>query len=590
MRASDTVIDVLSAAKQSWSDRPALRSKRSSGWETLTWADYHAVVMRAGRALLRLGLAPGDCTVILAGNRVEWFVADLAAIAAGGLPSGIYTTSTPEQCAYIVEHCGAEVAFVEREEMLGKLAAVRDRLRAVIVMDGAADAEAAVMSWEAFLELGDEVDQEALDERIRALDRRDPCTLIYTSGTTGEPKGVLLSHHNVLWTAAALVKQFRVTSADCGVSYLPLSHIAEQVLSLYLPLLIGGCMSFAQSLDTLADDLREVRPTFFFAVPRVWEKIQARMEAAGAAAGPVKRRLVRWARDVGLAAGRAAQRGEPMPAGRWLADRLVFSKVRSRLGFDRTKFFFTAAAPMARSTLDFFLSLGIPILEVYGMTESTGPTTFSTPSRYRTGSAGWAIPGTDLAIATDGEILFRGPNVFLGYFRDPDTTAETLDSEGWVHSGDIGRLDEDGFLYVTDRKKELIITSGGKNVAPVPIEARLKAIPGVAQAVVVGDGRKFLSALILLDPETLPATAATAGSEAADPDMAATCPRLYAWLSEHVEAVNATLAPYESIRRFAVVSGGLSVDDNTLTPTLKLKRRVIHERFADVIDAMYRED
>lgn len=586
METHETVIDVLAATADACPDGPALRHKRTGGWDSLTWVEYRDRVLRVARAMMRLGVEPGSCVVILGGNRSEWFLTNLGTIAAGGLPSGIYTTSTPEQCAYIIRHCKAVVAVVEHTGHLAQLEAVRSGLAAVVVMDGDDDGDD-VLSWDAFLALADEVDEEALTGRIRDLRRDDPCTLIYTSGTTGEPKGVLLSHHNLLWVARAMIREYAVTADDRGISYLPLSHIAEQIISLYLPLIAGGCMSFAQSLETLGDDLREVRPTFFFAVPRVWEKIQARMEAAGAASGPLRRRLVRWARGVGLAGGRAAQRGEPMPSGWWLADRLVFSKVRARLGFNRTRVFFTSAAPMARSTLDFFLSVGIPIFEVYGMSECTGPTTFSTADRYRTGSAGWAIPGTELTVASDGEILFRGPHVFVGYYKDLDATREALDPDGWLHSGDIGMLDEDGFLYVTDRKKELIITSGGKNVAPVPIEAKLKSIRGAAQAVVVGERRRFLSALITLDPERIGDLGPKIGSDATEPASAAKCDRFHAYFDREIDAVNATLAPYESIRRFAIVDEGFSVENGTLTPTLKLKRRVIHEVFGRVIDELY---
>jgi len=538
---------------------------------------------------MQLGVERGSCVVILGNNRPEWFIANLGTIAAGGLPSGIYTTSTAEQCSYITQHSDAVVAFVEQPGQIAQLESVRGQLSAIVVMEGASD-EAGVLDWEGFLALGTEVTQESLDERIEGLNWDDPCTLIYTSGTTGEPKGVMLSHHNLLWVARAMVREYSVTEEDSGLSYLPLSHIAEQVISIYLPLLVGGCMSFAQSLETLGDDLREVRPTFFFGVPRVWEKIQARMEAAGAKSAPLRRRLVRWARGVGLTGGRAQQRGEPLPAGWWLARRLVFSKVRDRLGFDRTRVFFTSAAPMARSTLDFFLSLGIPIFEVYGMSECTGPTTFSAADRYRTGSAGWAIPGTELKIANDGEILYRGPHVFIGYYKNPEATEEAVDDEGWLHSGDIGILDEEGFLYVTDRKKELIITSGGKNVAPVPLELKIKGIPGVAQAVVVGDRRKFLAALIALDPEAIESLASEIGSDAADLPSAARCERIRTYFKDRIDAVNVTLAPYESIRRFAVLSEGLSVENGTLTPTLKLKRRVIQDVFSATIDELYSSD
>lgn len=582
----DTVIQVLDFTASAHPQRPALRHKRPHGWDTLSWGDYRERVLAAGRALISLGFDRGSCAVILGNNRPEWLVANLGTIAAGGLPSGIYTTSTAEQCAYVIEHSEAAVAFVENAGHLAQIEPARGQLVAVVLMEGSSD-EAGVLDWESFLALGAEVDPQRLENRIGAQTWSDPCTLIYTSGTTGVPKGVMLSHRNVLWVARALIKEYSVTEEDSGLSYLPLSHIAEQVLSIYLPLVLGGCMSFAQSLETLGDDLREVRPTFFFGVPRVWEKIQARMEAAGAKSGPVRRRLVRWARGVGLTGGRAQQRGEPLPTGWWLAQRLVFSKVRDRLGFDRTRIFFTSAAPMARSTLDFFLSLGIPIFEVYGMSECTGPTTFSAEDRYRTGSAGWAIPGTELKIADDGEILYRGPHVFVGYHKNPEATAEAIDEDGWLHSGDVGILDDEGFLFVTDRLKELIITSGGKNVAPVPIESKLKGVPGVAQAVVIGDRRKFLSALIVPDPEAIVALASEIGSEAADEKSAARCERFRAYLEERIDAVNVTLAPYESIRRFAVLGEGLSVENGTLTPTLKLKRRVIRDVYGAIIEELY---
>ncbi len=585
----DTVIRVLDSTASMHPQRPALRHKRPDGWVTLSWADYRTRVHQVGRALIKLGVERGSRVVILGNNRPEWFMANLGTIAAGGLPSGIYTTSTADQCRYIIDHSDAVVAFVEHPGQLAQIDSVRRQLAAVVVMDGTSDS-AGVLGWEEFLALGSDVAQARLDDRIEGLNPDDPCTLIYTSGTTGEPKGVMLSHQNLLWVARAMVREYSVTEEDSGLSYLPLSHIAEQVISIYLPLLVGGCMSFAQSLETLGDDLREVRPTFFFGVPRVWEKIQARMEAAGATSGRLRRRLVRWARNVGLAGGRAQQSGEPLPAGWWLARRLVFSKVRERLGFDRTRVFFTSAAPMARSTLDFFLSLGIPIFEVYGMSECTGPTTFSSQARYRTGSAGWAIPGTELRIADDGEILFRGPHVFVGYFKNPEATAEAVDGDGWLHSGDIGMLDEEGFLYVTDRKKELLITSGGKNVAPVPLESKIKAIPGVAQAVVVGDRRKFLAALIVIDPEAIGSLASEIGSDAADAAAAARCPRFRFYLEDRLDAINVTLAPYESIRRFAVLDEGLSVENGCLTPTLKLKRRVIQEVFGATIDELYSSD
>jgi long-subunit acyl-CoA synthetase (AMP-forming) len=579
-----TAIAALEEAARVWGDLPALRFRDGRDWRTLRWRDYHAQVMAAARGLIALGFEPGEGLVILAGNRPEWMIANLAAIAAGGLPTGLYSNATPAQCGYVTEHCGASVAVVEHGGLLGQIASVRGRLRAVVVMTGTA---AGCVGWDELLALGEGRSGEQLAARVAGLEPDEPCTLIYTSGTTGAPKGVMLSHDNLLWTAGSLAEEFGIGTSYRGLSYLPLSHVAEQVVSLYAGLVTGGCIAFAASLETVLDDLRDVRPTFFFAVPRVWEKIQARMAAAGAGSGALRRRLVVWARDVGRRAGVARQRGEPLPWSYWLAERLVFRRVRRALGFDRVEYFVTSAAPISVDTLEFFLSLDITLLEVYGMTECSGPATFSKPDRFRVGSAGVAIPGTEVRVTAEGEVCMRGRHVFLGYFRDADATREAVDVEGWLHSGDIGTIDSDGFLQIVDRKKEIIITSGGKNVAPVPIELRLKGILGVSQAVVVGERRRHLAALLTLDPEAVPEIARRIGSRASSVSEAASCATFRAYLEEQIARINATLASFESIKRFAVLPGELTVDDGTLTPTLKLRRRAIDERYRDIIDALY---
>jgi long-subunit acyl-CoA synthetase (AMP-forming) len=374
------------------------------------------------------------------------------------------------------------------------------------------------------------------------------------------------------------------------ISYLPLSHIAEQIVSLHTPVVRGCCTWFAESLEQLGENLREVRPQFFFAVPRVWEKIQAKMQAAGAQAPPLRRRLVGWARRQGLAGGYAEQGRGSRPGMYGVAQKLVFAKVRERLGLDRARVCSTSAAPISLDTLEFFLSLGIPIYEVYGMSECTGPTTFSVPGRFRTGKAGFCMAGAELKTAEDtGEICMRGPHVFLGYYKQPEATAETLDAEGWLHSGDVGTIDGDGFLQVTDRIKELLITSGGKKVPPQVLEGKLKSIPGVGQAVAIGDRRNYITALLALDPERLPAALATAASPARTAEEAASCPTFRAFLEQEVEKVNATLGRFESIRRFAVLPQPLTVERGELTPTMKLKRRVVHDHYKAEIGALYAE-
>jgi long-subunit acyl-CoA synthetase (AMP-forming) len=330
-----------------------------------------------------------------------------------------------------------------------------------------------------------------------------------------------------------------------------------------------------------------VRPHLFLGVPRVWEKVQAGIQAAGAGGSPLRRRIAAWARGVGLAGGYADQEGRPRPWSYALADHLVFSKVRRRLGFDEARMLVVSAAPIAKETLDFFQSLALPIMEVYGMSECTGPTTMSLPWRYRLGRAGYAIPGTELKVAEDGEILMRGPHVFKGYYKDDEATRETLDAEGWIHSGDVGEIDADGFLRVTDRKKEILITSGGKNIAPQHLEGKLKQIAAVSQAVAIGDRRPYVAALLTLDPARVAAEAGKAGSPARTPEEAARCPVFRAHVERQVEAINGSLARYETIKKFALLPKELSVEAGELTPTLKLKRRVILERHKDAIEGLY---
>jgi long-subunit acyl-CoA synthetase (AMP-forming) len=349
----------------------------------------------------------------------------------------------------------------------------------------------------------------------------------------------------------------------------------------------GSLIVFAESIETLGATLVEVRPTVFFGVPRVWEKIQAKMAAAGAASPPMRRRIAKWARSVGLRASDAEQRGEPMPLLYWLANRLVFEKVRARLGLDRARLCVTSAAPISRSTLEFFASLGIRLLEIYGMSECTGPATVSTPGRYRLGKAGWVFPGGEVKVADDGEILIRGPHVFKGYLKDPEATAAAVDAEGWLHSGDIGEFDAGGFLSITDRKKELIITAGGENISPQAIEGQLASIPIVAQAVAIGDRRKYIAALVTLDPERVAAEAQAAGSNARDVASAATCAKFRAHVEKQIAGVNTKLARVQTVKRFVILPGELTVAGGELTPTMKLKRRVIATKYAKEIESLY---
>jgi long-subunit acyl-CoA synthetase (AMP-forming) len=590
------VHEVLGETVKRDGDRPALRAKRDGTWRTTTWGAYARDARRVGRALISLGVQPQSGIALIGNNGPEWLIADVGAILAGAVPAGIYTTSSPEQVSYITDHCDAKVAFADTPEQVDKFVVSAERmpkLEVVVQMQGHATSgkqgRLRIIAWDELLKIGDEVAETELEARMNAQKPDDVCTLIYTSGTTGEPKAVMISHTNVVWTARTLIQVAKIGRDEILISYLPLSHVAEQLLTIHGPMASGSLLYFAEGFDKFASNLVEVRPTLFLGVPRVWEKIQAKMIAAGANAPPMRKRIAKWARKIGLRSGYAEQKGEARPLSLPIAKKVVFDKVRERLGLDRARLCFTAAAPISKDTLEFFLSFGIPLLEVYGMSECTGPATFSPPDDYRTGKCGMVFPGTELKIAEDGEVCMRGPHVFKGYLKDPAATKAALDDEGWLHSGDIGVIDDDGFVRITDRKKDLLITAGGENIAPQVLEGHLKAIPVVGQAVVVGDRKKYLAALVTLDPERVMSEAAAAGSPATTIEEAARCIMFREHLQKQIDEVNTRLARVQTIKKFVVVPTEFSIDGGELTPTMKVRRKVVNEKYRSEIESMYVE-
>ncbi|MBX3190403.1 MAG: AMP-binding protein [Labilithrix sp.] len=592
------VHEVLANTVAKRGDRPALRVKRDGGWRTVSWSAYGRDARRAGRALIKLGVEKGKGVSLIGANCPEWLIADVGAILAGAMPAGIYTTNSAEQVRYITDHCEAKVAFADTPAQVEKFVAEKDRmphLEVVVQMIGEPAADAGggklrVLGWDAFLKIGDEAPEADLEQRMKEQKPDDVCTLIYTSGTTGEPKAVMITHTNLVWTAGSLLDTLNLGPDDVTLSYLPLSHVAEQMLTIHGPMAMGSLLYFAESLEKLGENLAEVRPTLFMGVPRVWEKIQAKMVAAGASAPPVRKKLVAWARKQGLAGGFAEQRSEKKPLLFPIAKKLVFDKVRQRLGLDRARICVTSAAPISRDTLEFFLALGLPILEVYGMSECTGPATYSPPDNYRTGKCGICLPGAEIKLAEDGEICMRGKHVFKGYLKDPESTKNALDADGWLHSGDIGTIDRDGFLQITDRKKDLLITAGGENIAPQVLEGHLKGIPIVAQAVVIGDRRKYLSALVTLDPERIKAEASAAGSPAKSVDEAARCDTFKKHLERQIDGVNERLARVQTIKRFTIIPREFTIEGGELTPTMKVKRKVVNEKYRKEIEALYPDE
>jgi long-chain acyl-CoA synthetase len=592
----DTIPDRVQNFGRTLGNKAAMHYYADDVWHAVSWAEYaHRSRVFAG-ALLANGYEPGDGVAILSDNCPEWLIAEMGAMMARAVAAGIYQTCTPEQTAYIAQHCEAKVVVVQDPTQWTKFSSQRSalpKLRKVVLLTGADEVDdALVCSFDEFMEEG-EANLEAADARFAEVQDDDLAVLIYTSGTTGPPKGVMLSHHNLAWTAQQtnVAAGATVTDNDCVVSYLPLSHIAEQLFSIHLPATYGFPVWFAGSVDRLKDTLGEARPTLFLAVPRVWEKFKAALEAKLSAATGLKSVIVNWARNVGLKAGpkliEEGKVGGLLGLQYSLANRLFYSKLTAQLGLDRLELAVTGAAPIGKDVLDFFMSCGIIIHEVYGQSEDSGPTTFNQPKagHRKLGTVGIPFPGVDVRIADDGEICVRGPNVFKGYYKNPEATAEAL-VDGWLHSGDIGEFDADGFLRITDRKKDLIITAGGKNVAPQNIEKLLRRIPAIGQAVVIGDKRKFLTALLTIDGEGGSDYAATKGWPADVNELAA-----HKAFRDHVQAgvdeANAELARYETIKRFVILPEDFTVEGGELTPTQKVKRKVVHEKYSDDITGLY---
>ncbi len=568
---------------------PAYYERINDEWVPTSWSAYADQVRSAAKSLIALGVGSGDAVNILGSNTPEWVIMDVAAMVVGGVPAGIYATNSPVECQYILNHSEAPVVLLENEEQWKKIAAVRQdlpHLRHAVMMRGAAAIDDPLaMSWDEFTAKGADVSDDTVQERLDALEPDQLATLIYTSGTTGPPKGVMLSHDNLAWTASEGIGAFGMDESEVGLSYLPLSHIAEQMFTIHIPTTIGSAVAYAESLEKLPDNIKEIRPTYFAGVPRVWEKFYAGVQAELAKAEGAKAGIAKWAMGVGRKANAARMKGQtPNPlivAQEKVADTLVLSKVRAALGFDRAHVYLTAAAPISPEIQEFFSAFFV-LNEVYGQSEDTGPTSMTVPGKTKFGTVGIPYPGTQVRIADDGEILVKGRNVFLGYYKQPEATAETL-VDGWLHSGDLGEFDNEGYLHITGRKKDIIITAGGKNIAPKPLESGMKNHPLVGEAVVIGDRKKFLSALISLDEEAVPAWLEEHGEEGPAHESESIQKELQGAINE----LNKNFARVEQIRQFRVLPRQLSIEGGELTPTLKVKRNKVAEHFADVIDDIY---
>ncbi|MCF8460388.1 MAG: long-chain fatty acid--CoA ligase [Flavobacteriales bacterium] len=570
----------------------ALHTRNGAGWESVKWSEYLRNVESVAKALLTFGIRKGECVVIIGNNRAEWLYAQFGIMAAGGIATPSYQTNTAEQLAYLINHSKARFVFAENQSQYEKLVASRSELptlEKVILFDEVNDADPDwTILFSDFLKLGKDGDEARFQERLKSIAPDDTAFVIYTSGTTGVPKAVMSTHYHLSYVGETLMRRFEMKVPSRAISYLPLSHIAEQIATNNLQLETGGEVYLCSDALLMKDYLPLVRPNVLLGVPRVWEKVESALKGIIEGSTGFKKMLLKWGLKTELAAFDEEQlTGKPVTSlSRKLANRLVVSKIKSKLGMDQILLAFIGAAPSNLDNLRFFTSLGIQINEVYGMTETTGIIATTSPSNRKFGTVGKPLEGVELKIAADGEILARGPALTKGYMHMPEATAELWEG-GWLHTGDVGEFDADGNLKIIDRKKDLIITAGAKNVAPQPIEAMLKRIDGISQAVLIGDKKPYLIALVTADSLAVESMNLKLGTRAKNVAELAFSEVFQKYVSAQIEAVNAKVAKFERIGRFKVLVRDFAVETGELTPTMKMKRKVVNEMYAKEIEEVY---
>ena len=582
---STTLADLVGLAAARHGDATAIRHKRDGAWHDVSYAELGETVSEIGRGLIDLGIEPGDRVAILCSTRPDWTYADFGIAATGAVVVPIYPTNSPEECEWVAGNSGARAIVCEDATQVAKIERVRANLPAletVIVIDPAGLDDPGVLTMDALRERGRGRDAAELDERARAVTREQPFTIIYTSGTTGPPKGCVLSHGNYRDVVSMCERDAIVLSGDVAYLFLPLAHSFALLIQLAV-LDMGATLAYVGGgPKEIIVELSEVRPTYLPSVPRIFEKLYTLVTAHG---DPDQ---IRAATQVGLKVRALQAAGQEVPAELQAhfdaADEALFKNVRAAFG-GRLRQATSGAAPIATEILEFFFACGVPVLEGYGMTETATAATASTIDNYRFGSVGRPLPGQEVRIAEDGEVLLKGPNIFQGYYRNDDASFGAI-VDGWMHTGDLGRVDDDGFLYITGRKKDIIITAGGKNLTPANLENDLKQSRWISQAVMHGDRRPYPVALITLDPEEIVVFAREHGLPE-DPAALSREPAVIELIQGELDRVNERYAQVEKIKRFALLEHDLSQETGELTPTLKVKRNVVNEKYADVIDALY---
>ena len=591
-----TVCTIFGEAAKKWAELPALRWKRDGEWQSLDWKGYRAEVAAVTMALKGLGFGPGQFGLIMARNVPEHVIADLGIVHAGGAAVSVYNTLAPEQVEYLANHSEATVAFVEDEAFLAKFLEIRKstpKLLHLILIRG--EAPEGVLSWDSLVAEGRAAygrDPASFEAGARAVGPEDTVGLIYTSGTTGPPKGVVYSHNNVVWTLESARRVLELHN-ETLVSYLPLAHVAERFTSQWGSIYNGHEVYLCPDVSELLPYLLEAKPTAFVGVPRVWEKLMAGINAGlGAEPDEAKRQMAQGAVAASIQAYKLRRDGRPVPAElAAVVERAqpLFMLLRSKVGLDRCHLAITSTAPCRPEVHEFWAALGMPLYEVWGMSELTGPATTVPINDHRAPSVGVPMPGVEARLGEDGELLIRGGNVMVGYYRDPVKTAEAIDSDGWVHSGDIAQLGPDGHYRIVDRKKELIITSSGKNISPANLEAVAKSSPIIGQAVAIGDGHSYITVLVVLDPQVAPIWGKAHGITSSSMAELVEHPATIAEVRRALTVANTHLSRIEQFKRFTILPDEWSPESEELTPTMKLKRRVIHAKYKDQVEAMYAE-
>jgi long-chain acyl-CoA synthetase len=586
-----TIPELFLDAVETYGKPDAFLHKKGGRYVAVSHTDVLDAVRKTTCGLLSLGLARGDRIALLSENRLEWMIADLAILSAGCVNVPVYATLPANQVEYILADAEARAVFVSGRSQYAKIAPLRSRLPGLqhVFSFEPIEGETAVLSLEEAMKRGGETAAAgAFDARVRTVGTKDIASIIYTSGTTGDPKGAVLTHSNFVANVLSCTETFRIDSGDSCLSILPLSHAFERTGGYYAPLSKGVTIAYAEDFNTVGENLREVRPTFIISVPRFFEKLYERVNAQAARETDTRKKLFGWALRAGTAYTRGRVQGRISAATRLrrlAADALVLKKIRSRTG-GRLRFGLSGGAPLSPEIAEFFWAVGIPLLEGYGTTEASPALSLNTLDAFKIGTVGRPLPRVEFRVAEDGELLARGPNIMHGYFKRPDLTAEVIRG-GWYHTGDIGHIDSDGYVVITGRKKDLIVTSGGKNVAPQLIERLLKTSDLISEVLILGDKRRFVSAIIVPDFERLERIAAVEGIEYGSREELVRVPAVIKKFDEEVKARCEPLAGFERVRRFVLRDRPFTVEDGELTPTLKVKRRVVEKKHAKDIDALY---